>query len=104
MRQDPKDRRKEILAAALRMSVNYGYQRVTRADIAGAAKCSEALVSHYFSTMVTMRRAIMREAIAKREYAIVAQGLAMADRQAQKAPQTIRDGALASMAFLGMRR
>jgi AcrR family transcriptional regulator len=90
MRQDPKDRRKEILATALRMSVNYGYQRVTRADIAGAAKCSEALVSHYFTTMTQMRRAIMREAILRQSLPILAQGLAMGDPQAQKAPAALR--------------
>jgi len=90
MRQDPKDRKADILAAALRMSVNYGYQRVTRADIAGAAKCSEALVSHYFSTMTQMRRAIMREAIKRQALIVLAQGLAMGDPQAQKAPAMLR--------------
>ena len=96
-RETPEDRREQIIAAALRMAVNYGYQRVTRADIAGAAKCSEALVSHYFNTMTQMRRAIMREAIRRQVLGIVAQGLAMGDPQAQKAPECLRSAALATL-------
>jgi len=97
MRQDPKDRREEILQAAIRMAEHYGYRSVTRADIAGAAKCSEALVTHYFSTMTQMRRQIMRAAIKRSNFQIVGQGLAMADPVAQKAPEVIRRMALERM-------
>ena len=68
-RLNPEDRHALILDAALRMSRHYGYQKVTRADIASAAKCSEALVSQYFGTMVQVRRAVVRASI-KPRYAV----------------------------------
>ena len=98
MRQNPKDRKADILAAAVRMSALHGYHRVTREDIALAAKCSPTLVTHYFSTMTYLRRAIMRAAIHTQCLAVVAQGLAMADPVAQKAPQAVRDAAVATLA------
>lgn len=97
-RLEPKDRRAEILDAAMRMSRLYGYRETTRKDIADAAKCSEALVSNYFGTMVQVRRAIVRRAVEIRDLAIVGQALAAKDKHAAKAPLNLRVAALASLA------
>jgi AcrR family transcriptional regulator len=96
-RQTPSDRHASILDAALRMSRLHGYQNVTRADIAGAAKCSEALVSSYFGTMPQVRRAVMRHAIKLRDLQILAQGLAAKDSHAMKAPEDLRLAAVKSL-------
>lgn len=96
-RQSPKVRHASILDAALRMSRLHGYQHVTRADIAGAAECSEALVSSYFGTMVQVRRSVVRAAIKQRDLAIVAQALAAKDLHAQKVPIELRVEALATL-------
>jgi AcrR family transcriptional regulator len=97
-RLDPKDRRAEILDAALRMSRLHGYREVTRADIAGAAKCSEALVSSYWGTMVQMRRAIVRAAIDRRDLTLVAQAIVATDKHAAKLTAELRQTALLSLA------
>jgi AcrR family transcriptional regulator len=96
-RLNPKDRKASILDAAVRMSRNYGYAEVTRADIAHAAGCSEALVSSYFGTMTQVRRAVIRCAIKDRDLVIVAQALVAKDTQAMKAPEELRIAAVATL-------
>jgi AcrR family transcriptional regulator len=97
MRQDPADRKASILAAAVRISHSYGYHRITRANVAGAAQCSEALVSSYFGTMTQLRRAVLRTAIAQRDLVIVAQALAAKDPHVMKASQELRQTAALSI-------
>jgi AcrR family transcriptional regulator len=96
-RQNPKDRKASILDAAIRMSRHYGYIEVTRADIAHAAECSEALVSSYFGTMTQVRRAVVRAAIQHRDLVIIAQALVAKDAQAMKAPEELRKAAVATL-------
>lgn len=97
-RLDPEVRRAEILDAALRMSRLHGYREVTREDISRAAKCSEALVSSYFGTMVKVRRAIVRAAIDQRDLAILAQVIAAKDKHAAKISWDLRAEVIVSLA------
>lgn len=97
-RMNPKDRRIEILDAAMRVSRIHGYQNATRKDIADLAECSEALVSSYFGTMTQVRRTIMRAAVKQRDLTIVAQGIVANDSYALKAPLELRKAALQSRA------
>lgn len=90
-------RHDEILAAALRLACDVGYTHVTRDDIALAAGCSPALVSEIFGTMVSLRRAMIRAAIANEVLAVVAQGLALRDPHALRAPQELREMAARDM-------
>jgi AcrR family transcriptional regulator len=83
-------RHDEILAAAVRLSVTTGYTRVTRNDIALAAGCSPALVSEMFGTVVCLRRDIMRAAVANHVLPVIAQGLALRDPHALRAPAELR--------------
>lgn len=97
-RLKPTDRKQQILAAALVIAKRAGYAHVTREAIAVEAECAPALVSNYFGTMTSMRRDIMRAAIRERVLTIVAQGLAAGDAHARKAPDDIKQAALASLA------
>jgi AcrR family transcriptional regulator len=90
-------RHDDILAAALRVSVTVGYNRITRDDIALAAGCSPALVSEMFGTMTCMRRALMRAAVANAVLPVIAQGLALRDPHALRAPAELRAAAAASI-------
>lgn len=96
-RMSPKERRAEILAAALRVAVMTGYNRITRDDIAIAAGCSPALVSDALGTMVALRRGVMRAAVAGRVLPVIAQGLALRDPHALRAPPELRALAAASL-------
>lgn len=87
-----------ILAAALRLAVVTGYTKVTRDDIALAAGCSPALVSEIFGTMPATRRSLMRAAVAGRVLPVIAQGLALRDPHALRAPAELRALAAASIA------
>lgn len=91
------DRRQTILSAALRIAADRGYLRVTRDDIALAAGCSPALVSHWLGTMKQTQRAIMGEALRVRNLRVIAQGLAHDDRRACNAPAELREAAAASL-------
>lgn len=83
----------ELLAAGLLLAVSKGYQQVSRADLAQAVGVAEGTVSVHFGTMKQFRRSLMRAAVHQRHLGVVAQGLAMRDHEALKAPADLRDAA-----------
>jgi len=97
MRQKPHDRKAAILQAALHAARIHGYSHVSREQIAGYAECAPALVSRYYGTMTCLRRAIMGAAIAHRDLAVLAQGLAAKDNRAMGADEELRRAAVESL-------
>jgi AcrR family transcriptional regulator len=93
-------RHDEILDAALRVATLVGYNRMTRDDIALAAQCSPALVSEVLGTMPALRRCVMRQAVARGVLAVVAQGLALRDVYAMRAPESVRLAAARTLAVV----
>ena len=89
-RMNPKDRKAELFEHAMTLAAASGYMRVTRSAIAAAGGVTEGLVTHYFGTMTTLRRDIMRAAVKRRVLPIVAQGMAMGEKAALKAPEDLR--------------
>jgi AcrR family transcriptional regulator len=89
-RMSRRARHDEIMAAALRIACDVGYTHVTREDIALAAGCSPALVSEFFGTLVSLRRSIQRAAVANHVLPVIAQGLALRDPHALRAPAELR--------------
>lgn len=99
MRKKPDDRKLEILNAAIKVAGRPGgWSKLTRHAVAKEAGCAEGLPSKYFGTMVAFRRAIMRAAIQARNLAVVAQGLAAGDINAQKAPPELKAAAVQTLA------
>lgn len=96
-RLEPKQRSAQILDAAIEVAVKHGYQNIQRKTVADAAGVAESLVSKYFGTMPDLKRDVMRAAIRTRCLAVIAQGLAMKDRHALKAPEELRQQALATL-------
>jgi AcrR family transcriptional regulator len=97
-RLEPKERRDEILSAAVALAAKGNYQNITRDDVAAKAKCSTGLVTKYFSTMTQLKRAVMREAVAKGNVKVIAQGLADKNPHARKAAPVLREKAAALLA------
>ena len=96
-----KDVRKDhILRVALVAAKEFGYTSVTRNMLAERAKVSPGLVTHYFASMVQLKRAIMRAAVEHKIPEIVAQGLSMGDKNAQKASPELK--ALAATVLVNM--
>lgn len=92
-------RHDEIMAAALRLACDIGYTHVTRDDIALAVGCSPAVVSEFFGTMVSLRRSIQRAAVANHVLPVIAQGLALRDPHALRAPAELRAVAAGSIVY-----
>jgi len=86
----PPERKQAILEAALLCAESTPYHAVTREAIGARAGCAPGTVSHYFSTMTKLRRAIMREAVVRGIAGIVADGLAQRDPQARKAAPDVQ--------------
>ena len=93
----PSDRIAQILSAALVVASKVGYARLTRADIAERASVPASLISYHLGTMPALRRQIMREAVRVGCLPVIAQGLAIRDRHALKAPADVRQRAVESM-------
>ena len=99
MRKHPDDRCVQILDAAVNIaSKSGGFSKLTRESVAREAQCAEGLVSKYFGTMLSFKRAIVRHAIQKENLSIIAQGLAIGDMHAQKAPKHLKERALQTLA------
>ena len=78
-----KQRTRELLAHAL--------------AVASQAGVSPGLVSARLGTMAELRRAVMRAAVAAGTLRVVAEGLAMGDKHAMRAPVELRAAALSSL-------
>lgn len=97
-RYSPETRQDQILAAALVLAGKVGYRNITRQAVADGAGCSPGLVTHHFSTMPQLKRAVMRAAVRLGNANVVAQGLVVKDKHATKAPDTLKARALALIA------
>jgi AcrR family transcriptional regulator len=97
-RLDAKDRKKQILDAALTVAVKDNYRDMTRNAIADVAECSPALVMYHYKTMSQLRRAVMRTAIQKENLVIIMQGLAANDPHAKRAPDHVKRAAMTAFA------
>lgn len=95
----PALRKEQIVAVALHLATKGGYQRITSDQVAAAAGVSKGLVFNYFTTMPQLRRAIMRAAIAAKPpvLSVIAEGLAIGDAHAKKAPEAVKQQAIESL-------
>ncbi|MHB8086290.1 MAG: helix-turn-helix domain-containing protein [Dehalococcoidia bacterium] len=79
-----------ILTHALSLAHTCGYRAVTRSALADASGVPAGTISHYFGTMVQLRRAIMSAAVDRRDLVVIAQGLAAGDSKAQAASRKLK--------------
>lgn len=94
---EARERAAQILGAALLVAARVGYTRVTREQIAHEARIAPTLIPYHFGTMPELRRHIMREAVRRECLPVIAQGLALRDRHALKAPPELRRRASESL-------
>jgi AcrR family transcriptional regulator len=72
-------RQNEVLDAAVRLSMQVGYQQITRDAIAVEAGCGSGTVNVCYRSMDVLRRAVVDRAIATENLIIIAQYLADPD-------------------------
>lgn len=94
MTEHTKARTEELLAVALTVAAEHGYNRMTRDQIAAAAHVSPALVSARLGTMDAMRRSVMRAAVKGNVLKVIAQGVLARDRHALAAPIELQRAAM----------
>lgn len=92
---DPKIKKDFLLDIALKQSIACGYQNIKRNAIAKEAGVANGLISKYFGTMPQLKRTVMRAAVHRGIFEVVAQGLAVRDPQALKASAFIKQKASA---------
>ena len=85
----PEERKAQILAAGLKLAVQFGYMNLTDRDLAREAKCSKSLVLHYFASILTVRREILLEAIRVENLAVIRQGWGMKAPEIKACPPEI---------------
>lgn len=93
MRLETKQREQMLLEAAIRLAKRVGLARITRDGIAAEAGVATGLVTYSLGPMASVRQAVMAAAIRGRHVELVAQGLAVGDPQAKKAPPDLRNQA-----------
>lgn len=96
-RLKPAIRKEEILAAALILATKHGYTNVARDEIAKQVGVGGSAVQYHFGTMAKLRTELMRYAVKQQNLRVIAQGLAVSDRQAAKASKGLKRQALAAM-------
>lgn len=92
---DPKQRTADLIAIALRLASANGWRTLTHAAVASAAGVSQGLVVARLGTKNHLLRSVMRAAVAERCVPVVAEGLALKDRHAQRADADLRERAAA---------
>jgi len=94
-------RKTTILAAAVKLSEEFGISEISREKIAALAECSTGLVNMHFGTMLNLRRAIVGEAVRRKNLNIIAQALVAPDVKtrnlARRAPEALRRAALEAL-------
>lgn len=91
----PEDVRKtQILDAAIAEAKVEGYQWITRDAIAQRAGVSTGLITRHYTTMVQLKRAVLRAAVAGEILPIIAQGLADKSPHVQAIPDDLKARAL----------
>lgn len=89
------EREQMLLRHAADLAESVGYSRVTREAVAARAGVSPAVVNFLFGTMAVFKRHLMRFAIRNERLPVIAQGLAVKDPYARRAPQDVKTRAIA---------
>lgn len=93
-RLQKQERKTELLDHAIAEAKAVGFSKISREGIARRADCSPGLIAYHLGNGIALRKAVMRAAVQRRELLLVAQGLAIADPIARRAPLEVRNKAV----------
>lgn len=90
-------RREQIIDKALDLSVEIGYDKITRARVAEAAGVSGRLIYHHFGDITELKKVILRVAVDRECLSVIAQGVVNKAPAALAAPRRLRLKAVRSV-------
>ena len=90
-RTAPQERRELILEAAIKLSIEIGYNKITRDKIAEYAQVTSSLIAVHFPRMQSIKAAVMEAAVERDIVEIIAQGLTLHDPRALKINDATRN-------------
>lgn len=90
-------RGQQLLDVAVALASKSGLAKLTREQIALKANVSPGLVSARLGTMENLRRSVMRQAVAREDLKLLAEGLVTRHPVALRAPAELRARAAASL-------
>lgn len=94
-RMAPEDRKEQLLCAAIKIAEQVGYNKINRLMIVKelGGEVTDGLVNRYFGQRHSLRMAVLYAGIERENLTILAQGLALGDTYARKAPAALRKAA-----------
>lgn len=94
-RMAPADRKEQLLQVAITLAEKHGYNKINRLMIVKelGGDITDGLVSRYFGQRHSLRQAVLFAGIERGNLTILAQGLALGDSHARKAPADLRKAA-----------
>lgn len=94
-RMAPDERKAQLLDVAIQVAEKVGYNKLNRLMIVRAMddEVTDGLVNRYFGQRHSLRQAVLYAGIERGNLTILAQGLALGDSYARKAPAELRKAA-----------
>lgn len=94
-RMAPDERKAQLLDVAIQVAEKVGYNKLNRLMIVRAldGEVTDGLVNRYFGQRHSLRQAVLYAGIERGNLTILAQGLALGDSYARKAPAALRKAA-----------
>jgi len=94
-RMEPAERKAQLLDVAIQIAERVGYNKINRLMIVKEldGDITDGLVSRYFGQRHSLRQAVLFAGIERGNLTILAQGLALGDSHARRAPAEMRKAA-----------
>lgn len=89
-RLSAEDRKKQILACALKVSETIGYKNINRYHVSEKINVSDALITNYFKTMANLRKQILKLAVEEENLIVLAQAIVFKDAKMLKISKILK--------------
>ena len=97
MARPRKFKRENVLIVATSLAATFGYQNITREDVAKSAFTSPGTVSGLFGSMDQLKQEVVKFALNNTCLPVIAQALASRNKLAMAAPEALKRKALEAM-------
>jgi len=99
-RLKPKERKIDMLRAGVELAAAGSYLTITMQQIADRAGCSTGLVGHYFPTVASLRKDVVRYGIDQHNHKIILQAMVQDDPELARAPRQVLKAAILALTSL----